>query len=568
MIKVKEKIPVILLSFIILVSLIIYTYLFFTQKKSYNSDEIWSYALSNSYYCPFLEESENNIFETWITGETFHNYITVQKSQRFAYDSVWYNQAKDVHPPFYYAILHTICSFFPERFSPWFALAINYVSFIGIMILLYKIGKKYCSSTFALVLCAFYAFSCGAEDTFTFLRMYALCAFLALFLFYEIDCYVSHRKKSTLFLLFICTLLSSLTHYYLILFAFFLTAVCEVYFVIQRRGRDFFFLGFTMLISVISAVIIFPSLLSHVLINDTFSKGALTVYTQNKFILSLLTQQFLGFSISIYHNMFFLYIGSFLVFAALILCILCLLFRKEHFASKCFSKIKSLAVHMTKSMKDYFSTISISYYILFFSLLCIYLFDVVNLPAAVMKEGTIRYLFPFYPLICLFSLYIVNRMLQKIFCNYKTKLSIALILLCLFTFQSNLLSSHVFFYQKNETYGQLISELPTDSYFILLTRNAWNISDFSLLLQTASYVYVVNERAYSQPCLPDTLSALPVSNTSKNIYLLFTETTPDNMKTNQTKWLSSFYNLPYVNELTLIGKDVVNGQSVLLYILD
>ena len=106
-----------LLIILILIALFFYTVLFFSKKESYDGDEIWSYGLANSYYNPFLHNSgtwDNNKdnrylqnFNTWITGDTFHNYLTVQENERFTYDSVWYNQSADVHPPFYYALLHT-----------------------------------------------------------------------------------------------------------------------------------------------------------------------------------------------------------------------------------------------------------------------------------------------------------------------------------------------------------------------------------------------------------------------------------------------------------------------------
>ena len=265
----------ILIFLLILIALTLYTFLFFTKKKDYHGDEVWSYGLANSYFNPFLHNSgtwDDNSnpdfiqnYETWITGETFHNYLTVQQNERFAYDSVWYNQSADVHPPFYYAIIHTLCSFFPDRFSPIFALLINYIAFSIVIIILYKTGTKWGSFLYAFLLCTFYAFSAGAEDTFTFLRMYALCAAFAMLLFNQMEHYIENNQKKTLFSLFIITLLSCLTHYYLIVFAFFLTAVTELYLLIKKKWKSFFSLGCTMLFSVLLSVLIFPSMLQHLL---------------------------------------------------------------------------------------------------------------------------------------------------------------------------------------------------------------------------------------------------------------------------------------------------------------
>lgn len=52
-------------------------------------------------------------------------YMTAKKGNRFDFASVWWNQTQDVHPPFYYALLHTVCSLLPGTFSKWYAGMIN-----------------------------------------------------------------------------------------------------------------------------------------------------------------------------------------------------------------------------------------------------------------------------------------------------------------------------------------------------------------------------------------------------------------------------------------------------------
>ena len=57
----------------------------------------------------------------------YDDYMKVQNGQRFDYVNVWRNQTNDVHPPLYYALIHTICSVFPNKFSKWFAAGINVI---------------------------------------------------------------------------------------------------------------------------------------------------------------------------------------------------------------------------------------------------------------------------------------------------------------------------------------------------------------------------------------------------------------------------------------------------------
>lgn len=63
----------------------LYTYFFFAKKKGYDSDEVWSYALSNSYYRPFLEttagwnmaytKEDTHYISEWFNGSVYHDYI-------------------------------------------------------------------------------------------------------------------------------------------------------------------------------------------------------------------------------------------------------------------------------------------------------------------------------------------------------------------------------------------------------------------------------------------------------------------------------------------------------------
>ncbi|MBR4421076.1 MAG: hypothetical protein IKS69_00905, partial [Erysipelotrichaceae bacterium] len=94
------------------------------NKDNYFVDEIYSYGLANHQDGIALFENEKKYIPADVC---YMNYMTVNQQHRFDYPNVWINQKKDVHPPLYYVLLHTICSFFPERFSIWFAGVINIV---------------------------------------------------------------------------------------------------------------------------------------------------------------------------------------------------------------------------------------------------------------------------------------------------------------------------------------------------------------------------------------------------------------------------------------------------------
>ena len=82
------------------------------KKRHYHIDEIFSYGLANQQTHLSFEEGK---YESPI--KLFKNYLTLNKNSRFNYTRVWENQAKNIHPPFYYFLFHSICSFFPGKFS-------------------------------------------------------------------------------------------------------------------------------------------------------------------------------------------------------------------------------------------------------------------------------------------------------------------------------------------------------------------------------------------------------------------------------------------------------------------
>lgn len=96
-------------------------------KKDFHTDEIFSYGLANHTWdgVVSMKVDMGKIYQN--PQEPYLKYMTVSKEHRFDYKNVWINQSHDVHPPLYYAILHTICSFFPEKFSVWYAGIINII---------------------------------------------------------------------------------------------------------------------------------------------------------------------------------------------------------------------------------------------------------------------------------------------------------------------------------------------------------------------------------------------------------------------------------------------------------
>ena len=88
MIRSKKQYLAIVVLIILQVLVMIYWGM---QKKGYHFDEILSYGLANSYYEPFITRFDGYGSE-WISSDRIIDFFEVTEDDRFAYDSVIYNQ--------------------------------------------------------------------------------------------------------------------------------------------------------------------------------------------------------------------------------------------------------------------------------------------------------------------------------------------------------------------------------------------------------------------------------------------------------------------------------------------
>ncbi len=268
----------ILLALVIILQLANITRIILTEKKSYHSDEIFSYGLANSFYEPYLEtngvryavgEGHEHNLNHWISGDVIRNYVTVQQGEQFRYDSVWYNQSMDRHPPFYYAVMHTICSFFPDTFSFIFGYAINFICFIVTQIFLYKLSKNLLKSKYlALIVCTFWGFSSAAADLTIFIRMYCMLSMWGVVFLYLHSKLITTDDKpllKQLIPIIIVTICGALTQY-LFLFIVFITAVMFcIRYLYKKKFKVFLAYGFSLLGSAAAAVVIYPAYIPNML---------------------------------------------------------------------------------------------------------------------------------------------------------------------------------------------------------------------------------------------------------------------------------------------------------------
>lgn len=238
------------------------------NKENFHIDEMLSYGLSNNHsaLATFFEDGVRYTAD----NDPFKEYLTANKDSRFDYKMVWQNQENDVHPPFYYAIVHTICSIFAGSFSKWYAGAVNIVF---ALLLLFVIRKTFRLLVDDELICDLFSLtfilSSGILSIVSFLRMYIMAMFWAALLTYLIIRHVvddpADKKGKILFYVkvFAAALCGALTHYYCIMFTVFMCTSLSVFWIVKKKWLPVLYLVITGGLAAGGTYLIFPAFIKH-----------------------------------------------------------------------------------------------------------------------------------------------------------------------------------------------------------------------------------------------------------------------------------------------------------------
>lgn len=252
-----------LFVFMIVLQLLIIIY-FGEQKEGLFVDEIWSFNLANHYYHPFLK-SASDYFNRWLCQDDWVRTLAVSIEHRFNYDSIIYNLSQDVHPPLFFIALHTVCSFFPEQFSRWHGYALNMSFFVLTQVFLslfiYEVTRD---KTKALLVCMFYGFNWGVINTVLYIRAYMLMTLFGIASFYFHSILLETKIKNNTVLLisiYLITVCGLLTHYYFLIFGFYLSIGYIGLNIIKKTYKGLIIYTGAMTGAAISSILFFKPLL-------------------------------------------------------------------------------------------------------------------------------------------------------------------------------------------------------------------------------------------------------------------------------------------------------------------
>lgn len=519
----KQKITAYAVLALIIIAQIIYTtFAYVYKKEGYHSDEIWSYGLANSYYKPFIyirpgvfidDMTPDDIINLneWKSGEEFKNYITVQEGEQFSYVSVYDNQTLDHHPPLYYFLLHTVCSFFPDTFSWWFGYSLNIIFLIVTQIFLYKLSYtvlKGGSIYKPLIVCGMYAFGIGALSTFIFVRMYSMLTMMTVMhIYYQMRLikYPDESLKKLLPPVLLTAFAGFMTEYLFIPAAGIATACVCIITLCRKKIKRMFITGLSMTAVLALFVVLYPACIKQITGYSLPTK--LTWYEQTKRFLSFITYSNCGFSISIMKSDF----GTYSVVAVCaILAIglpLCFLFRKDEWFKSFVRNVKQKGIYVFKKVlpEADLCLISLLLIILAHAMTNAKLTNIMR-----MGSASMRYAMPVFPLAVLCFISIFNYIflwlpkIRKYSECALTVLSVGVLVYMHITFRC-----YFYFGQPDKT-GDLYDTVSGSRCIIVLSdMDGWSITCFSQFVMDTKETFFTNQGTAYENTLSDVFELKP-----------------------------------------------------------
>lgn len=244
------------------------------RKSGFHEDEFYSYYSTNKTAGLFVNDRQ------WVERDDFGNDFVVLLGERFRYGIVKQMQSWDVHPPFYYYVLHTVCSLFPGVFDKWLGIAVNLLAYVPCFFLLAGIVYRsaYADAEpgneaarrravfLAFAVCAAWGFSAAVISGVMFIRMYQwLTLFVLLCAYLHVRAIEDQEFGAGFLLPLIPTVfLGFMTQYYYIIFHFFMGVGMCFLFIRNRRIKELLLYGASCGIGLLAAVLYYPSSLSHI----------------------------------------------------------------------------------------------------------------------------------------------------------------------------------------------------------------------------------------------------------------------------------------------------------------
>ncbi len=437
-----------------------------SNKVNYHVDEIFTYGKANTQSpYSFYESKKSGILYFPIEdgkiyvpgGKALMDYVTVHPEHRFDYANVWKNEAKAVHPPVHTALVHTISSFFPGRFSPWFSASVN-IAFAVLTLLVFRALSRYYVQDEKVVniISVAFAFSGGILSAVTFLRMYIMAMFWVILLTY---CFVSEVRegsgKSTFSLkVFAVTVCGAMTHYYFIVYAALISLTYAIWLLFNHRYSSVFRFCGAMMAAGIVSYFIFPAMIQHIF----FGPRGLEVMG-NASNLSDFFSRLKAFC-RIIDNQLFGRLGYILVFGAIIVCSSLI----DNYCRTCNKDGQTEVSNLAYRIR---TNLPIHYVVLFIPTV---IYFIIVSKITVYRDD--RYMFPIYANIILLACLVLDGMFRRLSVSRTCKIALLCMTLCVITAKSWFTVGWQFLYLDSKVLLDRSSKL-SDVDAVCLYQETW-----------------------------------------------------------------------------------------------
>lgn len=337
-----KKINNILFYIAIIITTII-MFVFIGQKNGWHEDEIFSYGSSNykydnlflnfgdkdslnqlidekivgknigetlkniSYYLKnegeFQDELNKKIAEEkpiWKTKEQAKEYMTVSSDEIFNYWSVYYNQARDVHPPLFYMLVHLVSSICLNNFTKYIIFSINLIFYIASCFVQKKILKLFNKEELSWITVLLYGLSMGMISIVMFQRMYMMLTFFAMvYLYLNINIFKNSFEidKKTKRKLTITVILGFLTQYYFCIYAALVAIISAICMIKNKKWDSLKRYIWCHVKAAIIGLILFPASIYHIFFSYRGAAGGVAEGSYLSRLQEYLKLIFYGFSI-------------------------------------------------------------------------------------------------------------------------------------------------------------------------------------------------------------------------------------------------------------------------------
>ncbi len=446
-------------------------------KAEYFVDEIFTYGKAN-YKTPASVQTKEGAGVVYIPiedgkiyipgGKPLMDYVVVQPDNRFHYANVWKNEARAVHPPFHSALVHTVSSFFPGKFSRWFAGVINIVFAVLTLLTLRKLSRCYVhDERMVNIISLAFIFSGGILSAITFLRMYIMSMFWITLMTYF---FVRESKEQTgenefFFRVFAVTIAGALTHYYCILYAVLISITYGVWLLFGKKYRYIYKFSFAMAASGILSYVIFPAMIKHIFYGPRGREvigNAATVsdfFSRLRFFLHIINEQLFG-------NWAIILIFGFLIMFFF-------------FINRCFHSELKAKIIISNLLHSIGQNILTGYLLLFVPTV---LFFVIVSKISVYR--TDRYMFPIYANIILLACLLLISILSRFTVSQTSKIGLLCITLGIITIKSWFTVGWPYLFLDSKPYLERVAKHAGVDNICLHTGN-WQIC--SLFMETKAY---------------------------------------------------------------------------------